>query len=510
MITLWTIFACTGTKSTSMDFAPVYGVANMDDDNENGTVDWEEGLFDTENDTSTLVIPVEYFAQLGKKESLVIRQESDGFKVYVDGTLKMNSAEDFFTLGTKNTEEDVVLEIEMQQMNTSGTLTIEKQHNGSVVDTVEVELISVPMLVNHHLQPAEHVYAMSGSGFVNNQDFIHGFQDALGNRFSSFNVSGYEWDVWIQDELEFSSLYSPESRLNIVIDSIRNRGLDTLPENEFTIPDYAVHTWGRGMATSQDSFGNLEASPPIAGHPYGRIYYGEWSYASGVDTITPDLTSALTAQHIQSPFTLDVSFLCVGHVDEYQSFIPDPSSPKGFKYVLADVTAGYEFLESLPSSMSLPKYTNDHHYASVGAILADNALRRLNEDIQIDYLDVTWEKMQQELGLTEEDVIRIPMLFEEAYQCGGYTATLFPSTLNMVVVTHDDGASADIIFPDPYLRSNVQDQSSDVFINHVNSLLPTANTAHWVDDWSEYHMMLGEVHCGSNTLRTPMYEPWNE
>ena len=112
--------------------------------------------------------------------------------------------------------------------------------------------------------------------------------------------------------------------------------------------------------------------------------------------------------------------------------------------------------------------------------------------------------MQTELGLTEEDIIRVPMLFEEAYGCQGYTATLIPSTLNMVVATNADGTGADLVMPDPFFRSSINNQSSDPFIEHVNGLLPAGNTPHWIDDWDEYHMQLGEVHCGSNTLRTPM------
>jgi protein-arginine deiminase len=74
----------------------------------------------------------------------------------------------------------------------------------------------------------------------------------------------------------------------------------------------------------------------------------------------------------------------------------------------------------------------------------------------------------------------------------------------MVVATNADGTGADLIMPDPYFRSTVGDQSQDPFIEHVNGLLPEGNTPHWIDDWADYHMMLGEVHCGSNTLRTPM------
>ena len=66
----------------------------------------------------------------------------------------------------------------------------------------------------------------------------------------------------------------------MVIDSIRDRGLDPLPEAELEGNGVGVQTWGEGWATSQDPFGNLEASPPVTvdgvEYPFGRIYYGDW------------------------------------------------------------------------------------------------------------------------------------------------------------------------------------------------------------------------------------------
>jgi hypothetical protein len=376
------------------------------------------------------------------------------------------------------------------------------------LDSFEIELITSPLLLNHHLQPMIQVYAMEGGSFVDNQQFIQGFQTALGADFTSYSLGQYEWDVWLQDEVEFATLSSPDNQMDIVVDSIRNRGLDDLPEEQWEQPDMPVYTWGSGSATSQDSFGNLEVAPPVTvngtDYPLGRIYYGNWSN----ERVVQALRNFLDDQEVQAPFELDVTWLCVGHVDEFVTFVPDSSSNKGFKLLITDVDAGYDFLNTLNANTNLPKYDFDHNYGTIGDILSDNSLRNLNEDIQLDYLDPALDKLKAELGLTESDVIRIPMLFEEAYQCGGYTATLLPGTVNMVVATNSTGTGGDLIIPDPYLRSDVGNQSTDAFINHVNSLLPAGNTPHWIDDWAEYHMMLGEVHCGSNTLREPMDEAW--
>ena len=33
-------------------------------------------------------------------------------------------------------------------------------------------------------------------------------------------------------------------------------------------------------------------------------------------------------------------------------------------------------------------------------------------------------------------------------------------------------------------------------------------SAMWIDDWTLYHAMSGEVHCGSNTRRVPFGKKW--
>lgn len=39
---------------------------------------------------------------------------------------------------------------------------------------------------------------------------------------------------------------------------------------------------------------------------------------------------------------------------------------------------------------------------------------------------------------------------------------------------------------------------------------PLGLTLHFLDDWCEYHVQLGEVHCGTNTLRTTTSARWWE
>ena len=65
-----------------------------------------------------------------------------------------------------------------------------------------------------------------------------------------------------------------------------------------------------------------------------------------------------------------------------------------------------------------------------------------------------------------------------------------------------------LFMADPFLREDLDDQSSDAMIDAVNALLPPLVTPIYLDDWEIYHLGLGEVHCGSNVVRTPSNEDW--
>jgi len=266
--------------------------------------------------------------------------------------------------------------------------------------------------------------------------------------------------------------------------------------------------WGKGWATSQDSFGNFESTPPVTVdgvyYPFGRVYWG--AYGSLVPH--KKMTRFLNQQKLQSPIEVDISWLCVGHVDEFASFIPDPSSEKGFKLVYSDIDLGYDLLEGLSRSKELPLYGSGHHYDTVGDILDDNSLRALNEDLRDDYLLPILEQYTTEFGLEEGDLIRIPAMFEVAPGCGNYTAALIPGAANLVVDNFE--GTTTLLVADPFFRSDPNDQASDPVIEDFLGRMPSGLEVVFVDDWSVYHMGLGEVHCGSNTVRSPDKNWWEE
>jgi protein-arginine deiminase len=299
----------------------------------------------------------------------------------------------------------------------------------------------------------------------------------------------------------FATATAPDSaRTNIIIDSIRDRGLDNFAEDYFSDPGWYVGVWGNSInATTFDSFGNLDASPPVDGYPFGRIYYG----LEGPDGLDSVLAGFLAEQTIQEPFPVDTAWLCVGHVDEFSSFVPDPSSPKGFKMLLSDTTAAYELFEGLDPSWQLGRFEDAYGYATVGDLLADQALRSLNEDLQANELDPLRARFKAELGLTDDDIIDIPTLFERLDFCGNYVVALTPGTVNLIVANLD-GQTPVLAVPDPFARAESLGPEDDPLAQDFVNRMPDGLEVVFIDDWYSYHLLDGEVHCGTNVTRTPL------
>lgn len=470
----------------------VAGVPDLDDDDENGIADFEQAPFAGNDDLSTLVLDAEGDIELALDQAADIR-------IYIGGALVLGGDAGATATVTRPASGDLVLQIALRDYLSTAALTVTA---GATTDTSMIQ--AAPLVLNHHLQPAEHVWAVSTAG---NASMIATLTSVLGAAFTSIAGSTYSNDVWIQDEIELGALTGDEGqRLDVIVDSIRNRGLDMFPERELAGPGTAVGTWGNPQQrTTFDSFGNLEVSPPVAGHPFGRVYYG---LTGGTVGLNEQLRTFLGNQAIQAPFSVPTSWLCVGHVDEFSSFIPDPSSAKGFKLVIADVDAAWTLLESLDRNAPLSRYAEDHGYPTVGSILDDAELVALNNATQADHVDGILATFMTELGLTEADVIRVPSLWERTTNCSssGRVLALIPGMVNMLV-TQVDGTTH-VFTADPFFRDGGAAQSVDPVIADFESRMPAGLTFHYVDDWNTYHLARGEVHCGTNVRRTPAGMWW--
>ena len=490
------------------DGVVVYGVGNVDDDDGSGQADWADGWVEGDNDIATLVLPSDFVAEVQASDSLELSLSGDveAIRVWRAGTVVLGPDPSWQVItsatlpGSAATEP---LQVEFADFRVAGNLHLRHLAGTTEVDAIDVPLLSSPLLLANHSQPAEQVWVVNTG---DNQPVVQGFQAALGSMVTVVNNP----DRWVQDELEWGVATAPGMRLNVAVDSIRDRELDAWVKS-LKAPDLQPITWGvAGTDTTQDKFGNLETSaPPDGQYPLGRIYFG------AINSVGPNeiLQSFLDAQQVQAPLRLDVEWLCIGHVDEYLSFIPDPSSAKGFKLLFADVDAAYAVLESMNPSTSLPRYASSYGYGNVASLVNDASLRAFNEEIQTDHLDPTLAQLKAELALDDSDVILVPSLFERVSNCWYSNAwmeavSLIPGLVNLTVV-NPEGGPIHIFFPDPFMRSSVGDPGSDPIIAALVAALPSGYELHFLDDWYSYHLASGEVHCGSNVMRTPT-PPWWE
>ena len=107
---------------------------------------------------------------------------------------------------------------------------------------------SSPLMVNHHLQPAKWHIPCLIQELSGNQSFIDGFQKLTDSgTLTTFRLRDYQYDVWIQDEIDspFSIL---RFKIDVVIDSIRDRGLMTFQK---TIWRSRIHLLQHGVLAGQ-------------------------------------------------------------------------------------------------------------------------------------------------------------------------------------------------------------------------------------------------------------------
>ncbi len=485
------------------EFGPLYAAPNMDDDDQSGKRDWLELVFPGDDEVGSLVIPASAY-QPGDSVRLSLAGDLETVRFWHEGdhVLGHGNGDPLTGYTIAAPSGDIALNYEFGGFYSVAELTLERlDADGNVAASATIEAVSSPLIMNHHLQPAEHLWIVQTN---DNQQFVADYEAALGDDVTPVPGAPYQFDRWIQDEIEFGYATNPAGdRLDLVIDSIRDRGLDDFPEDLFSVPNWYIGTWGNPInATTFDSFGNLDASPPVAGYPFGRIYYGLEGNA-GLDSV---LAEFLAAQTLQAPFVLDTAWLCVGHVDEFSTFIPDPSSAKGFKLLLSDVSEAYALFESLPSNWGLGRYDSAYGYATVGELLADAGLRALNEDLQVNELDPLRQRFEDELGLTDEDIIEIPSIFEQPNFCGGYVVTLTPGTVNLVVANLE-GKGTVLAVPDPFARPESLGPEDDPLAQDFVDRMPEGTTVAFIDNWYSYHLLDGEVHCGTNVTRTPL-EDW--
>ncbi|XP_039364491.1 protein-arginine deiminase type-3-like isoform X1 [Mauremys reevesii] len=312
-------------------------------------------------------------------------------------------------------------------------------------------------------------------------------------------------DRWIQDEMEFGYVQAPHKTFPVVFDSPRDGKLQDFPFKSILGPDFGYVTREpyNETVSSLDSFGNLEVSPPVTvkgkEYPLGRILIGSSFPRVGGRRMMKAVRDFLCAQKVQPPIELYVDWLCVGHVDEFLSFVPAPGR-QGFRLLLASPSACYKlFREKQEEGCGEARLFEELETVTtttIDEILANETLRRENDYVQ-SCIDWNRDILKQELGLGEKDIIDLPQLFTVIDK---EASAFFPDMVNMIVLGKHLG------IPKPY---GPMVDGRCCLEENVRSLLePLGLTCTFIDDFFSYHALLGEIHCGTNVRRKPFSFKW--
>ncbi|XP_027134790.1 protein-arginine deiminase type-2 [Larimichthys crocea] len=364
------------------------------------------------------------------------------------------------------------------------------------------------------LQPIE-VFVCSTS---DNYKFLKGMRNLVAQSGYKLKIC-HEYmnrgDRWMQDELEFGYIDSPHQRFPVVLDSPRDRGLDDFPYNVLLGPDfgYVTRVAERKDVSSLDSFGNLEVSPPVTvngrNYPLGRILIGvAFPTATKGRNMTKVVQDFLWAQKVQEPVALFSDWLLVGHIDEFMTFVPAPDR-KGFRLLLASPDAAYKLFKGLQKDghgqAKMFDGLKNEEQITVDEILSDDNLQAQNNYVQ-SCIDWNRDVLKKELGLDDEDIIDVPVLFNlvaegedvEEYRALAY----YPDMVNMIVLGKNLG------IPKPF---GPKVNGRCVLEAEMCSLLEGLGlSCTFIDDFASYHKQLGEVHCGSNVRREVFdFKWWN-
>jgi protein-arginine deiminase len=349
-----------------------------------------------------------------------------------------------------------------------------------------------------------------------------------------FLFSGSD-DVWAQDIVEpgYTSMPGPDGLITLQV-MVRSAQPSRVAGRQ--VFEY-LRTTGRGavygfvgIRDEVNSMGNLETIPPYTlrenSYPAGRVIQG----AHG--PLEPHIYDYMRAQEVQDPLILDLlildaDWLAVGHVDEFIQFLPAKNSRHGWVLFVADPVGGIEILKKavrdghgdVPAfsrkNATRPPFGPPDAYVPGGSISELLAIPEFvkKNDMFTERIERVREVLQQETGIPDSDIYKVPSVFETGV-CSGpdegisperncsenHGAALYPGVINGLVLSDTEYLS-----PNPW----------GPVIGGVDIMVEATNEVYgrigyhvtYIDDWYSHHVGGGEVHCGSNSIRT-VSVPW--
>ncbi|HET6148123.1 MAG TPA: protein-arginine deiminase family protein [Polyangia bacterium] len=373
-----------------------------------------------------------------------------------------------------------------------------------------------PWMMPSHLEPADKVFVVDAGGF--NRRFRAELSKAVASAGCSLQQFRQDHDLWMQDCMEIGYTFVPRRHMPVVMRAKRDRALSVFPRTLLK-PDFGYEE-PAPLSTEESTFdsnGNLEVTPPVKsrdGHnyPWGRIYFGPGRPG---ERFAPEVMSLLDAQRVQAPIRIDTGWLTVGHVDEIISFVPAPGA-KGFKLLLASPKRAFDLLRWAAAAghgsskmligrdfQGISAEISVNHFLERGIAelsLSASDLRTFNGKV-MKRLAAIERMLQLEISLDPDDLIEVPIVFMPNDEIRFLADALTAGMVNMLVINKH------CIVPKPF---GPVVGGMDLFAEDLRGKLTSLGLeVRFIDDWAEYHVNLGEVHCATNTLRKPDPSKWN-
>lgn len=404
--------------------------------------------------------------------------------------------------------------------------------DGNTTSSDNVTLRVAPVLTHHHLQTVEQVLAVQGNK-TDDPRLLRFTEDlsaavkrtGIDSQVYLFNHSD---DIWAQDFMEpgYANMPGPNGTVSI-------RVMIRCPQDERIagrqLFEYyrqagvgAVQHLG-GARDEINSGGNIETIPPFTFNgktwPAGRVILG--NHKEQKHHIYP----FLQAQETQEPVLLDTDWLAIGHVDEFLQFLP-ADNERGWVLMADDPRAAIKMLKDIQtaghgSTLAISRKNDSEsnvctdrfgcfpgpiNSPTVDAVLADVKLMNTNEECS-KRIDANLEILKRETGLQEDEILRIPALFETSSFGNDNSTALkvgafFPGAVNNLVVSGFKTSVA----PNPFGPVvDGKDLISEAITNEYSKI---GMNVTFIDDWYTHHSFGGEVHCGTNTVRDMSAQWW--
>ena len=147
-------------------FGRVVGVPNLDDDNEDGTVDWNTVDWESENDMAQFVIPAGLLDNLneGAQLELAFGGDTENVRLWLGSDVALPLEEAGSVVVPAGEGEDVVYWVEFGDYLASADLSVlEVDQDGAEIRSQVVHLLGSPAIASHHLQTSNFALALTVS-----------------------------------------------------------------------------------------------------------------------------------------------------------------------------------------------------------------------------------------------------------------------------------------------------------------------------------------------------------